>query len=46
MAPKIECPNPDCSQSYNVRESHLGRHVVCKKCGRKFTVKDTTLMPD
>jgi len=38
MAVKIRCPGPECGQSYRVRESHLGRKVVCQRCGREFVV--------
>jgi len=38
MTIKVECSNPECRQHYRVRESHLGRKVVCQKCGREFVV--------
>jgi len=38
MALTARCPNPECGKSYSVRESHLGRAVVCRACGRRFTL--------
>ena len=38
MTIKVQCPNPECTQHYKVRESHLGRNVMCRKCGREFTI--------
>ena len=36
MSIRISCPNPDCEQSYNVQDNHLGRRVTCAKCGCEF----------
>jgi uncharacterized protein (DUF983 family) len=39
------CPNPDCGQTYKFDESHLGRRVACRKCGREFRLSGSVTKP-
>ena len=42
MTVRVLCTNPDCRQAYHVQESHLGRRVVCKKCGADFRLSSNS----
>ncbi len=42
---KIQCPNPECKKSYSVSDSQLGRNVVCKACGTRFTLSGSSISP-
>ncbi len=41
MAIQTTCPHAGCGQKYRVEESHAGQTVVCRSCGRQFTVAAT-----
>jgi len=38
MPIKVECPNPDCGASFNVKDELAGRRVKCPRCGSVVTV--------
>ena len=40
MEVKSRCPNPECRKSYRVPLTALGRGTTCKKCGKKFVLKE------
>ncbi len=42
---KIQCPNPECGKSYSISDNQLGRNVVCKSCGKRFTLSGSSVSP-
>jgi len=40
MEVKARCPNPDCLKSYRVPATAVGRGTTCKRCGKKFVIRE------
>jgi len=38
MSIRFSCPNPDCDETFNVRDSLAGRQARCPACGKLLTV--------